>query len=114
MTIEEIASKWLSNPFDQYTQKEVKKLKEDPKKLEDAFYTSLKFGTGGMRGVMGVGTNRINKYTLGKSTQGLSNFLLKKYPNEQIKAVVAYDSRHNSKDFAEIVANVFTSNGILC
>ena len=63
---------------------------------------------------MGVGTNRINKYTLGKSTQGLSNFLLKKYPNEQIKAVVAYDSRHNSKDFAKIVANIFTSNGILC
>ena len=114
MTIEEIASKWMSNPFDEHTQKEVKILKGDPKKLEDAFYTSLKFGTGGMRGIMGVGTNRINKYTLGKSTQGLSNFLLKKYPNEQIKAVVAYDSRHNSKDFAKIVANIFTSNGILC
>ena len=74
MTIEERASLWLSKPFDVNTQKEVKKLKEDPKKLEDAFYTSLKFGTGGMRGIMGVGTNRINKYTLGKSTQGLSNF----------------------------------------
>ena len=114
MTIEERASKWLSKPFDENTQKEVKKLKEDPKKLEDAFYTSLKFGTGGMRGIMGVGTNRINKYTLGKSTQGLSNFLLKKYPDEQIKTVVAYDSRNNSKYFAEIVASIFTSNEILC
>ena len=114
MTIEERASLWLSKPFDVNTQKEVKKLKEDPKKLEDAFYTSLKFGTGGMRGIMGAGTNRINKYTLGKSTQGLSNFLLKKYPNEQIKTVVAYDSRNNSKYFAEIVASIFTSNGILC
>ena len=114
MTIEERASEWLSKPFDVYTQKEVKKLKEDPKKLEDAFYTSLKFGTGGMRGIMGAGTNRINKYTLGKCTQGLSNFLIKKYPNEQIKTVVAYDSRNNSKFFAEIVASIFTSNGILC
>ena len=114
MTIEERASLWLSKPFDVNTQKEVKKLKEDPKKLEDAFYTSLKFGTGGMRGIMGAGTNRINKYTLGKSTQGLSNFLLKKYPNEQIKTVVAYDSRNNSKYFAEIVASIFTSNGIFC
>ena len=93
MTIEERASLWLSKPFDVNTQKEVKKLKEDPKKLEDAFYTSLKFGTGGMRGIMGAGTNRINKYTLGKNTQGLSNFLLKKYPNEQIKSMKPLKNR---------------------
>ena len=114
MTTEEKVTQWMSHPFDEYTQKEVKKLKKDPKKLEDAFYTSLKFGTGGIRGIMGVGPNRINKYTIGKSTQGLSQFLLKKYPNEQIKTVVAYDSRHNSKVFAKLVADIFTSNGILC
>ena len=114
MTTEKKVTEWLSHPFDEYTQREVKKLKKDPKKLEDAFYTSLKFGTGGIRGIMGVGTNRINKYTIGKCTQGLSQFLLKKYPNEQIKTVVAYDSRHNSKVFAKLVADIFTSNGILC
>ena len=114
MTTEEKVTQWMSHPFDEYTQKEVKKLKKDPKKLEDAFYTSLKFGTGGIRGIMGVGPNRINKYTIGKSTQGLSQFLLKKYPNEQIKTVVAYDSRHNSKVFAKLVADIFTSNGISC
>ena len=114
MTTEEKVTEWLSHPFDEYTQKEVKKLKKDPKKLKDAFYTSLKFGTGGIRGIMGVGTNRINKYTIGKCTQGLSQFLLKKYPNEQIKTVVAYDSRHNSKVFAKLVADIFTSNGISC
>ena len=80
MTTEKRIGEWLQAPFDQETQKAVLELKKDPKKLEDAFYTSLKFGTGGMRGIMGVGTNRINKYTLGKSTQGLSHFLKEKYP----------------------------------
>lgn len=75
MTTEKRIGEWLQAPFDQETQKAVLELKKDPQKLEDAFYTSLKFGTGGMRGIMGVGTNRINKYTLGKSTQGLSHFL---------------------------------------
>ena len=97
MTTEERISEWLQEPFDTETQNAVLNLKQKPKKLEDAFYTSLQFGTGGMRGIMGVGTNRINKYTLGKSTQGLTHFLKKKYPNEQIKVVIAYDCRHQSK-----------------
>ena len=77
MTTEERISEWLQEPFDTETQNAVLNLKQKPEKLEDAFYTSLQFGTGGMRGIMGVGTNRINKYTLGKSTQGLSHFLKK-------------------------------------
>ena len=84
MIPQKIIDEWLSDPFDQETQNLVKKLMKYPEKLEDAFYTSLNFGTGGIRGIMGVGTNRINKYTLGKSTQGLSRFLKKKYPKEQL------------------------------
>ncbi len=114
MISQEIIDEWLSAPFDLETQNSVKKLLKYPKKLEDAFYTSLKFGTGGMRGIMGVGTNRINKYTLGKSTQGLSKFLKKKYPAEELKVVIAFDCRRNSKSLAKIVADVFTANGIYC
>lgn len=114
MTTEERISEWLQEPFDTETQNAVLNLKQKPEKLEDAFYTSLQFGTGGMRGIMGVGTNRINKYTLGKSTQGLSHFLKKKYPDEQIKVVIAYDCRHQSKSLAKVVADVFTANGIYC
>ena len=114
MISQEIIDEWLSAPFDLETQNSVKSLIKYPEKLEDAFYTSLKFGTGGMRGVMGVGTNRINKYPLGKSTQGLSNFLKKKYPSEDLKSVIAFDSRHQSKSLAKIVADVFTANGIFC
>ncbi|MDA8644328.1 phospho-sugar mutase [Flavobacteriaceae bacterium] len=114
MTTEERISEWLQEPFDTETQNAVLNLKQKPEKLEDAFYTSLQFGTGGMRGIMGVGTNRINKYTLGKSTQGLTHFLKKKYPNEQIKVVIAYDCRHQSKSLAKVVADVFTANGIYC
>ena len=114
MISQEIIDEWLSAPFDLETQNSVKALIKYPEKLEDAFYTSLKFGTGGMRGVMGVGTNRINKYTLGKSTQGLSNFLKKKYPSEDLKSVIAFDSRHQSKSLAKIVADIFTANGIFC
>lgn len=114
MTTEKRIGEWLQAPFDQETQKAVLELKKDPQKLEDAFYTSLKFGTGGMRGIMGVGTNRINKYTLGKSTQGLSHFLKEKYPEEQIKVVIAYDCRHQSKSLAKVVADVFTANGFSC
>jgi phosphomannomutase len=114
MIPQEIIDEWLSAPFDQETQNSVKKLMKYPEKLEDAFYTSLNFGTGGMRGIMGAGTNRINKYTLGKSTQGLYIFLKKKYPTEQLKAVIAYDCRHQSQSLAKIVADVFTANGIYC
>lgn len=104
---------WLQSPFDTETQDLVKDLMtSDPAKLEDSFYKNLEFGTGGMRGIMGVGTNRINKYTLGKNTQGLSNYLKRSFPNEAIKVAIAYDCRHNSKSLAKIVADVFTANGI--
>jgi len=80
--------------------------------LEDSFYKNLEFGTGGMRGVMGVGNNRINKYTLGKNTQGLSNYMHSVFPGEALKVVIAYDCRHNSQTLAKVVADVFSANGI--
>ena len=89
MTYQENAKLWLDRPFDSETIVQVKELQKNPEKLEDAFYTNLSFGTGGMRGVMGVGTNRINKYTLGKASQGLSRFLVEEYPNETPKVVIA-------------------------
>lgn len=93
--------------------KEVEHLLEnDPEELKERFYKDLEFGTGGMRGIMGVGTNRINKYTLGRSTQGLSNYLKKTYPGESLKVVIAYDCRHNSDTLARTVAEVFSANGI--
>ena len=104
---------WLTPTFDSETQERIKELIEsDPNELKESFYKSLDFGTGGMRGVMGVGTNRINKYTLGKNTQGLSNYLHKSFPNEQIKVAIAYDCRHNSQTFAKVVADVFSANNI--
>ncbi|MGL2994712.1 phospho-sugar mutase [Flavobacterium sp. TSSA_36] len=104
---------WLTPTFDTATQKAVKELMTTaPKDLEESFYKNLEFGTGGMRGVMGVGDNRINKYTLGKSTQGLSNYLKSVFPGESIKAAIAFDCRHNSKTLAKIVADVFSANGI--
>ncbi len=104
---------WLSPIFDQQTQKEVERLMTSSlKELEDSFYKNLEFGTGGMRGVMGVGTNRINKYTLGKNTQGLSNYMIKSFPGEQLKVAIAYDCRHNSNTLAKVVADVFSANGI--
>lgn len=114
MTSQERIAQWLQPPFDQETQQNVKALHQYPDQLEDAFYTQLEFGTGGMRGIMGVGTNRINKYTLGKNTQGLSQYLINTYPNEKIKVVVAYDCRHQSQELARICASIFTANGIYC
>ncbi len=106
-------NKWLTPFFDDKIQKEIKEMiANDPKKLEDSFYKSLEFGTGGMRGIMGLGDNRINKYTLGKNTQGLSNYLKKEFPNQEIKVAIAFDCRHNSKEFAKLVADVFSANGI--
>ncbi|MGO4821010.1 MULTISPECIES: phospho-sugar mutase [unclassified Flavobacterium] len=106
-------NEWLSPTFDTNTQEAVKELiASSPKELEESFYKNLEFGTGGMRGVMGVGNNRINKYTLGKSTQGLSNYLKKSFPNQPLKAAIAYDCRHNSDTLAKTVADVFTANGI--
>lgn len=112
MNIEEKIKPWLEEPFDKKTRDQVKALISKPYELEDSFYKDLEFGTGGIRGIMGVGSNRINKYTLGKSTQGLSNYLKKTFPSEPIKVVIAYDCRHNSKDFAQTVSDVFSANGI--
>lgn len=103
---------WSSDLFDENTRSEIENLKNNPEELEDRFYKNLDFGTGGMRGMMGVGTNRINKYTLGRNTQGLSNYLKQIYPNKNLKVVIAYDCRHNSKTFAKIVADVFSANSI--
>jgi len=104
---------WLTPTFDQDTQSQIKNLiSNNPNDLKESFYRDLDFGTGGMRGIMGVGTNRINKYTLGKNTQGLSNYLHKSFPNQSIKAVIAYDCRHNSKTLAKVVADVFSANNI--
>src|SRR5699024_4340833 len=102
-----------SDVFDADTRKKTEKLiKNNQEELKDSFYKDLAFGTGGMRGIMGVGTNRINKYTLGKNTQGISNYLKEQFPEEQPKVAIAYDCRHNSKELAQIVANVFSANGI--
>ncbi|MBT8311242.1 MAG: phospho-sugar mutase, partial [Flavobacteriaceae bacterium] len=107
------ANSWLSDFFDPKVRNEVKQLiANDEEELKDRFYRNLEFGTGGMRGIMGVGTNRINKYTLGKSTQGLSNYLKKAYKGESLKVVIAYDCRHNSDTLARLVAEVFSANGI--
>ncbi|WP_026838258.1 phospho-sugar mutase [Gillisia sp. JM1] len=107
------AKLWLTDTFDTDTQTQVTNLIENnPKELEESFYKNAAFGTGGMRGVMGAGPNRINKYTLGKNTQGLSNYLKREFEGEEIRAVIAYDCRKNSKEFAQIVANIFSANGI--
>ena len=103
---------WSSELFDENTRSEIQSLKNNPEELEDRFYKNLDFGTGGMRGIMGVVTNRINKYTLGRNTQGLSNYLKKYYSKQKLKVAIAYDCRHNSKTFAKIVADVFSANGI--
>ena len=108
----EQADAWQKAPFDNETQQAVIALKNDQEALEDAFYKNLEFGTGGMRGVMGVGTNRVNKYTFGRTTQGLSNYLKAQFPNETPRVVIGYDCRHNSKELAQIVADIFSANAI--
>jgi phosphoglucomutase len=109
---QKIAS-WLEGNFDAATKEEIRFLQANqPELLEDAFYRNLEFGTGGLRGLMGVGTNRINKYTIGMATQGFSNYLLKTYPNDSISVVVGHDSRNNSRFLAETTAQVFAANGI--
>jgi phosphoglucomutase len=106
-------NKWLAPFFDEDSQQTIKTMiANDPEGLEDSFYKNLEFGTGGMRGIMGVGDNRINKYTLGKNTQGLSNYIKDQFPNQSAKVAIAYDCRHNSKELAKVVADVFSANGI--
>ena len=109
----EVANTWLTPTFDEDTQLRIKELiANNPDELKESFYKNLEFGTGGMRGIMGVGTNRINKYTLGKNTQGLANYLKQENPNKALKVAIAYDCRHNSKSLAKLVADVFSANGI--
>ncbi|HMU05518.1 MAG TPA: phospho-sugar mutase, partial [Saprospiraceae bacterium] len=105
---------WLAGNYDEATKAEIKQLidQNNTTELTDAFYRDLEFGTGGLRGIMGAGSNRVNKYTLGAATQGLSNYLIKLYPDQQIKVVIAHDNRNNSSLFAGIVADVFSANGI--
>ena len=107
------AASWMSNDVDAQTQAEVKALLEnDPKLFLESFYTDLDFGTGGLRGIMGVGTNRINKYTIGIATQGLANYIKKQFPNQTSKVAIAYDSRNQSSFFAQVTADVLSANGI--
>jgi len=104
---------WLNGNYDQETKEEIKRLQtSSPDELTESFYRNLEFGTGGLRGIMGVGTNRMNKYTVGIATQGFANYLKKVYGNAEIKAAIAHDSRNNSRYFAETAANVFAANGI--
>ncbi len=106
-------NQWLTPFFDKKTQHSIKEMiAHDPEGLEDRFYKNLEFGTGGMRGIMGLGDNRINKYTLGKNTQGLSNYLKTQFQKQEIKVAIAFDCRHNSQEFAKVVADVFSANGI--
>ena len=111
--VRERAKKWLEPHFDSTTKSQVSALLTgDNDMLYDSFYKDLEFGTGGMRGLMGVGTNRLNKYTLGKNAQGLSNYLIQQFPDEQISLAIAYDCRHNSRTFAQVVSDVLSANGI--
>jgi len=103
---------WLNGNFDEGTKKEILRMQaEDPAALSDAFYRTLEFGTGGMRGILGVGTNRMNKYTVGFATQGLANYLIK-CCKQNIKVAISFDSRNYSTEFAQIAANILAANDI--
>lgn len=109
----EKAKLWLGEGFDEETRSAVEMLiSSQSADLDDSFYRALEFGTGGMRGIMGVGTNRLNKYTLGQATQGLANYLHQRFSGQQIKVAIAYDVRNNSKEFGKLCADVLTANGI--
>ena len=111
-TTQKIAT-WLNGNYDEATKNAIKELQSaNTSELEESFYKNLEFGTGGLRGIMGVGTNRINKYTIGMATQGFANYLLKTYTNEPISVAIGHDSRNNSRFFAETTAQVFAANGI--
>jgi phosphoglucomutase len=112
-TIQAKAEKWLNSNIDESAKQEIRDMMQNnPEQLIDAFYKDLEFGTGGLRGVMGTGSNRMNQYTLGMATQGLANYLKKTFPDKEIKVAIAYDCRNNSQFFAETTANVFSANGI--
>jgi len=103
---------WLHSPFDEKTREDVENLLHHPQKLIDAFYTNLSFGTAGLRGLMGVGTNRINQYTIGAATQGLADYIHLVAQQSPLKVAIAFDSRHHSQEFAYKAANVLAANGI--
>jgi phosphoglucomutase len=111
--IQQSINKWLNGSFDEEVKKQIREMQNhNSDDLVDAFYRNLEFGTGGLRGIMGVGTNRMNKYTVGIATQGYANYLKKSFPNEEVRVAIAHDSRNNSRFFAETAANVFAANGI--
>lgn len=112
--VQEKVESWLNGGYDAQTKAAIQKMVDDDniEALTDSFYKDLEFGTGGLRGIMGVGSNRINKYTIGKATQGLANYLKKTFPNTELKAAIAHDSRNDSDTFAKVVADVFSANGI--
>ncbi|MCW8310970.1 phospho-sugar mutase [Sphingobacterium sp. InxBP1] len=112
--IQQKVESWLTSSYDEETRAAVQKLIDEEAETEliDSFYKDLEFGTGGLRGIMGVGSNRMNKYTIGKATQGLANYLRKQFPDQDIKVAVSYDSRNNSQAFGQLVAQVFAANGI--
>ncbi len=113
MDYREVAEQWLAGDFDPETKGQIIELRNsDPVAFEDAFYKNLEFGTGGLRGIMGVGTNRMNKYTVGMATQGLANYILKNIKGDGLKVCISFDSRNNSKLFAKIAADVLSSNGL--
>jgi len=113
LTIAQKVEQWLAGNYDQATKDAISLMQSQPgDELADSFYKNLEFGTGGLRGIMGVGTNRINKYTIGMATQGFANYLNKTYPNQNISVVVGHDSRNNARFFAETTAQVFAANGI--
>ncbi len=112
-TVLDKANQWLSGAYDEETKQAVREMLENnPEELIESFYRDLEFGTGGLRGIMGVGSNRMNKYTVGMATQGFSNYLKAHFPGRQISVVVAHDSRNNSRFFAQVTANIFSANGI--
>lgn len=113
-SIQQKINQWLEGSYDENSKQEIRSLIDQEKfeELTDAFYKDLEFGTGGLRGIMGVGSNRVNKYTFGVATQGFSNFLKKTYPDQQIKVAIAHDCRNNSDTLAKVVADVFSANGI--
>lgn len=107
------AEQWTRPPFDEETRTAVRNMLEnDPQEVEESFYRDLEFGTGGLRGIMGYGTNRMNKYTVGMATQGLANYLRKSFPGEEVSAAIAYDCRNNNTLFADITASVLSANGV--
>ena len=112
--VEAKAENWLNGSYDEKTKAEVKRMleSEDKTELIESFYKDLEFGTGGLRGIMGVGSNRMNIYTVGAATQGLSNYLNREFAGQPISVVIGHDSRNNSRLFAEISADIFSANGI--